>query len=88
MPHYWALTELPGFNGFDLMAYCVYYGNTTYCKLKGGKPAFASIAEVYEAMEQFPDADLWNKAVQDFQTTKEYQALLDASNAIEEAKKK
>ena len=87
MPHYWQLSDVPAFSGFDLMAYCVYYGNTTYCKLKGGKPAFDSLQEVYQAMNDFPEATLWNQAVADFQTTKEYTALSAAVEELEAKKK-
>lgn len=83
MPHYWALADVPNFSGWDLMATYVFYGNRVYHNLNGGKPAFASIHEVYKAMEANPEAEIWNKCVTDFQSTKEYKPLLEALEALE-----
>ena len=88
MPHYWALIDVPDFTGYDIIATCVFFGNRVFHKLNGGKPAFASISEVYKAMESSPDAEIWNQSVADFQSTKEYTSLLEAVTTVEDSKKK
>ena len=87
MPHYWALADMDDFNGFDIIATCVFYGNRVFHKLNGGKPVFATLSDVYKAMEAHPNEVIWQTVVTDFQSTKEYTSLLDAVAEVDTKKK-